>query len=68
MPSLFKGAASKVMLEQLISSHLAPLNGKYKLLATETTYQPGGFMSLHDHVGLTATTLDGFSRHQTSLT
>ena len=46
-----KDAASKVMLEQVISSHLAPLNGKYKLQATETTYQSGGFTGLHDHVG-----------------
>jgi len=46
-----KGAASKVMLEQVISSHLAPLNGKYKLQATETTYEPGGYTGLHDHVG-----------------
>ena len=46
-----KGAASKVMLEQVISSHLAPLNGKYKLIATETTYEPGGYTALHDHVG-----------------
>ena len=46
-----KGAASKVMLEQVISSHLAPLNGKYKLQATETTYEPGGYTALHDHVG-----------------
>jgi len=46
-----KDAASKVMLEQVISSHLAALNGKYKLQATETTYQPGGYTALHDHVG-----------------
>lgn len=46
-----KGAASKLMLEQVISSHLAPLNGKYKLQATETTYEPGGYTGLHDHVG-----------------
>jgi quercetin dioxygenase-like cupin family protein len=46
-----KGAASKVMREQVISSHLAPLNGKYKLIATETTYEPGGYTALHDHVG-----------------
>src|SRR5687768_2429996 len=42
-----KGATSKVMLEQVISSHLAPLNGKYKLQATETTYEPGGYTGLH---------------------
>ena len=46
-----KGAASKVMLEQVISSHLAPLNGKYKLQATETTYEPGGYTGDHEHVG-----------------
>ena len=46
-----KGAASTVKLEQVISSHLTPLNGKYKLQATETTYEPGGYTGLHDHVG-----------------
>ena len=46
-----KGAASKVMLERVVSSHLTEINGKYKLQATETTYEPGGFTGEHHHVG-----------------
>jgi len=46
-----KGSASTVKLERVISSHLTEVNGKYKLQATETTYEPGGFTGEHHHVG-----------------
>ncbi len=46
-----KGTASTVKLEQVISGHLTALNGKYKLQVTETTFEPGGYVSQHDHVG-----------------
>ena len=46
-----KGSASKTMLDQVISSHLSPLNGKFKLKAGVTSYEPGGYTGLHDHVG-----------------
>jgi len=46
-----KGAASTVKLQQVVSSHLTELNGKYKLLVSEVTYEPGGYTGEHHHVG-----------------
>lgn len=46
-----KGTASKVKIEEAMSGYLTALNGKYKLLATETTFEPGGYASDHHHVG-----------------
>ena len=46
-----KGTASTVKLEEVMSGHLTALNGKYKVLATETTFEPGGSVSDHQHVG-----------------
>lgn len=46
-----KGATSTVKLQQVASSHLTEINGKYKLVATETIYQPGGYTGEHHHVG-----------------
>ena len=46
-----KGTASTVKLEEVISGYLTGLNGKYKVLATETTFEPGGSVSDHHHVG-----------------
>jgi quercetin dioxygenase-like cupin family protein len=37
--------------EQVISGHLADLNGKYKFRVSEVTYQPGGYVGDHNHVG-----------------
>lgn len=46
-----KDQDSTIKFEQVISGHLAELNGKYKLRATETIYKPGGFIGEHHHVG-----------------
>lgn len=46
-----KGTTSTVKLEEVMSGYLTALNGKYKLLATETTFEPGGYASDHHHVG-----------------
>jgi len=46
-----KGTASTIKLEWVMSSHLTELNGKYKLQVTEITFDPGGYVSQHDHVG-----------------
>jgi quercetin dioxygenase-like cupin family protein len=46
-----KGTASKVKLEQVVSGYLTDVNGKYKLQVTETTFEPGGYVSQHDHAG-----------------
>jgi quercetin dioxygenase-like cupin family protein len=46
-----KGVASTVKLDQAMSGYLTALNGKYKLVATEITFEPGGSLSDHHHVG-----------------
>ena len=46
-----KGVTSTVKLDQVMSGYLTTLNGKYKLVATETTFEPGGSVSDHHHVG-----------------
>lgn len=46
-----KGTASTVKLEQVVSGYLTDVNGKYKLQVTETTFEPGGYVSQHDHAG-----------------
>ena len=46
-----KGTASKVKQEEVVSGYLADLNGKYKLVVSENTFQPGGFVGDHHHVG-----------------
>ena len=45
-----KGTASTVKLEEVMSGYLTALNSKYKLVATETTFEPGGSVSDHHHV------------------
>lgn len=45
------GQSSEVKLEHVIAGHLMELNGKYKLLATEVTYTPGGYIGEHHHAG-----------------
>ena len=37
--------------EQVISGHVAELNGKYKFRVSEVTYQPGGYVGDHNHAG-----------------
>jgi quercetin dioxygenase-like cupin family protein len=46
-----QGSTSTVKLEWVMSSHLSELNGKYKLQASEITYEPGGYTGAHHHVG-----------------
>lgn len=46
-----KGTTSTVKLEEMMSGYLTALNGKYKLVATETTFEPGGYAGDHHHVG-----------------
>ena len=46
-----KGTSSEIRLEQVVSGQLTEINGKYKLRATETTYEPGGYTGEHLHVG-----------------
>jgi len=46
-----KGVASASKLQEVISGHLTEINGKYKLQVTETTFEPGGYVGEHHHVG-----------------
>jgi quercetin dioxygenase-like cupin family protein len=46
-----QGQTSRTKLEQVVSGHLADLNGKYKLRVSEVTYAPGGFIGEHHHAG-----------------
>ena len=46
-----KGTAGKVMHEEVVSGYLTDLNGKYKLRVSENTFEPGGYVGDHYHVG-----------------
>ena len=46
-----KGITAKVKLEEVVSGHLAELNGKYKLRVTEVIFEPGGHLGEHHHAG-----------------
>ena len=46
-----KGIAASVKLEELIYGHLADLNGKFKLRATEVIFEPGAYLGAHHHTG-----------------
>jgi quercetin dioxygenase-like cupin family protein len=46
-----RGQESRIKLEAVLAGHLTELNGKYKLRASEVTYQPGGFIGSHHHAG-----------------
>ncbi len=46
-----KDQTSEVRFEAPVSGHLTELNGKFKLRASETVYQPGGYIGEHHHVG-----------------
>ncbi len=46
-----RGVTSIVKLEETDFGYLSELNGKYKLRVTETTFEPGGYVGEHNHVG-----------------
>ena len=46
-----KGQHAQVKLEEIIAGHLTELNGRYKLRVTEITYDVGGYIGPHHHVG-----------------
>jgi quercetin dioxygenase-like cupin family protein len=46
-----RGIAATPKLEEVIYGHLAELNGKFKMRATEVTFAPDGFLGVHHHVG-----------------
>ncbi len=46
-----KGQRSQIKLEQVVAGHLSELHGRYKLRVAEVTYDPGGYIGPHHHVG-----------------
>ena len=46
-----RGITSEIKLEELTFGHLADLNGKFKMRATEFTFAPGAYLGVHHHVG-----------------
>jgi quercetin dioxygenase-like cupin family protein len=46
-----KGVVAAVKLAETNFGFLSDLNGKYKLVATQTTLEPGGYVGEHQHVG-----------------
>jgi quercetin dioxygenase-like cupin family protein len=45
------GITSTVKVDEVIFGHLAELNGKFKVRATEATFAPGAYLGVHHHVG-----------------
>ena len=46
-----RGITSEIKLEEVVFGHLAEINGKFKLRATEVTFAPGAYLGVHHHVG-----------------
>jgi len=46
-----RGISSEIKLEEVVFGHLAEINGKFKLRATEVTFAPGAYLGVHHHVG-----------------
>ena len=46
-----RGITSEIKLEEIVFGHLAEINGKFKLRATEVTFAPGAYLGVHHHVG-----------------
>jgi quercetin dioxygenase-like cupin family protein len=45
------GMTSAVRIEHVLSGHLTSLNGRYKLRASVTVFEPGGSIGPHHHAG-----------------
>jgi len=46
-----RGITSVIKLEEVIFGHLAELNGKFKLRATEVTFAPEAYLGVRHHAG-----------------
>jgi len=46
-----RGVTSEIKVDEVVFGHLAELNGKFKLRATELTFAPDGYVGVHHHVG-----------------
>jgi len=46
-----RGVMSEIKVDEVVFGHLAELNGKFKLRATELTFAPDGYIGVHHHIG-----------------
>jgi quercetin dioxygenase-like cupin family protein len=46
-----QGISQTIKLDEVVYGHLAELNGKFKLRATEVTFAPDAHLGAHHHVG-----------------
>jgi quercetin dioxygenase-like cupin family protein len=46
-----RGITPTIKLEEVVYSHLAELNGKFKLRATEVAFAPDAYLGPHHHIG-----------------
>jgi quercetin dioxygenase-like cupin family protein len=46
-----RGITSEIKLDEVVFSHLAELNGKFRLRATEVTFAPDAYLGVHHHIG-----------------
>ena len=46
-----RGITSEIKLDEVVFGHLAEINGKFKMRATEVTFAPDGYLGVHHHVG-----------------
>lgn len=46
-----KGQHPQIKMEQVVAGYLSDVNGRYKLRVTEVTFDPGGYVGPHHHVG-----------------
>ncbi len=46
-----EGKYGKIKIDEVVAGHLTELNGRYRLRVAEVTYDPGGYIGSHHHVG-----------------
>ncbi len=46
-----EGKHGKIKIDEVVAGHLTELNGRYRLRVAEVTYDPGGHIGPHHHVG-----------------
>ena len=46
-----RSVTSVIKIDEVIFGHLAELNGRFKLRATELTFAPDGYIGVHHHIG-----------------
>ena len=46
-----EGKHGAVKIDEMVAGHLTELNGRYRLRVAEVTYDPGGHIGSHRHVG-----------------